>query len=167
MLIVRLFHVEHSVAVAAGAAFAVPLPWSPGGVGACELNFTIGIPNCTLTIKNNKVMSMLFTYWDITNIMKQHCLENICFWIRLSVNPELGEMVGLCTCELQEFRGGTVCGVGAGSFASFPCQASRLQLIDQHLLFDPKQQFAMASAEEKWKGESRDRQVMASNANLN
>ena len=40
MLIVRLFHVEHSVAVAAGAAFAVPLPWSPGGVGACELRPT-------------------------------------------------------------------------------------------------------------------------------
>jgi len=39
MLIVRLFHVEHSVAVAAGAAFAVPLPWSPGGVGACELSW--------------------------------------------------------------------------------------------------------------------------------
>ena len=43
MLIVRLFHVEHSVAVAAGAAFAVPLPWSPGGVGArvgaCELMY--------------------------------------------------------------------------------------------------------------------------------
>jgi hypothetical protein len=30
MLLVRLFHVEHSVAVAAGAAFVVPLPWSPG-----------------------------------------------------------------------------------------------------------------------------------------
>ena len=39
MLIVRLFHVEHSVAVATGAAFAVPLPWSPGGVGACELSW--------------------------------------------------------------------------------------------------------------------------------
>jgi hypothetical protein len=26
MLLVRLFHVEHSIAVAAGAAFAVPLP---------------------------------------------------------------------------------------------------------------------------------------------
>ena len=38
MLLVRLFHVEHSIAVAAGAAFAVPLPWSPGGVGACELS---------------------------------------------------------------------------------------------------------------------------------
>jgi hypothetical protein len=34
-------------------------------------------------------------------------------------------------------------------------------------LFDPKQQFAMASAEKKWKGESRltrDRQFMGSNA---
>jgi hypothetical protein len=33
------------------------------------------------------------------------------------------------------------------------------QLIDKHLLCDPKQQFTMASAEEKWKGESRDQQV--------
>jgi hypothetical protein len=39
MFLVRLFHVEHSVAVAAGAAFAVPLRWSPGGVGACELSW--------------------------------------------------------------------------------------------------------------------------------
>jgi hypothetical protein len=39
------------------------------------------------------------------------------------------------------------------------------QLIDQHLLCDPKQQFAMASAEEKWKDETKDRQVMGSNAN--
>jgi hypothetical protein len=39
------------------------------------------------------------------------------------------------------------------------------QLIDRHLLCEPKQQFAMASAEEKWKDESKDRQVMGSNAN--
>ena len=31
------------------------------------------------------------------------------------------------------------------------------QLIDRHLLCEPKQQFAMASAEEKWKDESKDR----------
>jgi hypothetical protein len=33
----------------------------------------------------------------------------------------------ICTCELQEFWGGTVCGVGAGSFASFPCQTDRVR----------------------------------------
>ena len=33
------------------------------------------------------------------------------------------------------------------------------------MLCDPKQKFAMAGAEEKLKGESRDRQVMSSNAN--
>ena len=35
------------------------------------------------------------------------------------------------------------------------------QLIDQHLLCDPKQQFAMASAEEKWKDELKDQQESA------
>ena len=33
MLLFRALHVECSVAVAAGAAFAVPLPVSPGGDG--------------------------------------------------------------------------------------------------------------------------------------
>ena len=36
-------------------------------------------------------------------------------------------MPGVCTCALQEFRGGTVCDVGAGSFASFPCQTNRVR----------------------------------------
>jgi len=38
-------------------------------------------------------------------------------------------------------------------------------LIDQHLLCDPKQQLAMASAEGKLKDESKDRQAMSRNAN--
>jgi hypothetical protein len=31
----------------------------------------------------------------------------------------------ICACALHEFRGGTVCGVGAEGFASFPCQTDR------------------------------------------
>jgi hypothetical protein len=51
-----------------------------------------------------------------------------------------------------------------GSDYMYCVTSERPQLIDQHLLCDPKQQFAVASAEEKWKDESKDRQVMASNA---
>jgi hypothetical protein len=54
MLLVRLFHVEHSVAVAAGAAFAAPLPWSPGGVGACELMHYQCVPFAILKPKNQE-----------------------------------------------------------------------------------------------------------------
>jgi hypothetical protein len=31
----------------------------------------------------------------------------------------------VCACALHEFRGRTVCGVGAEGFASFPCQTDR------------------------------------------
>jgi hypothetical protein len=30
-----------------------------------------------------------------------------------------------CACAFHEVRGGTVCGVGAEGFASFPCQTDR------------------------------------------
>ena len=36
-----------------------------------------------------------------------------------------GDPGGGCACALHEFRGGTVCGVGAEGFASFPCQTDR------------------------------------------
>jgi hypothetical protein len=49
---------------------------------------------------------------------------------------------------------------GAGVAWRLCVTGERPQLIDQHLLCDPKQQFAMASAEEKWKGELKDQHVM-------